>query len=184
MVSLRGAFNADRPIELARCTALDPFGPPAGLPIGTYEIRVTTLLPGLQPLAVREQIGTQGERLRGELVEASGGGRVVVAVVTVDVGSHVAIGQRDRERSRLIARLRALLRRAEAVAALRADLARCGDEMRAVQAEADDLVRAARAHEPALAGIAIQLRLCGVCNEGISRTACATASEDLASIPD
>lgn len=48
-----------------------PFGPGSGLPDGGYTITVNLVAASVQPRAVRERIGEQGEHLAGELVTRS-----------------------------------------------------------------------------------------------------------------
>ena len=48
-----------------------PFGPGSGLPDGGYSITVNLVEASVQPRAVRERIGEQGEHLAGELVRGS-----------------------------------------------------------------------------------------------------------------
>src|SRR5690554_5485479 len=48
-----------------------PFGPGSGLPDGGYTITVNLVAASVQPRAVRERIGEQGEHLAGELVTGS-----------------------------------------------------------------------------------------------------------------
>lgn len=48
-----------------------PFGPGSGLPDGGYSITVNLPEASVQPPAIREQIGDQGEHLTGSLVRSS-----------------------------------------------------------------------------------------------------------------
>ncbi|MFY0989937.1 hypothetical protein [Halomonas sp. C05BenzN] len=51
--------------------AAGPFGPGSGLPDGGYRITVNLPEASVQPLAVRQRIGEQGEHLAGPLVGSS-----------------------------------------------------------------------------------------------------------------
>ncbi|MCH4562609.1 hypothetical protein MKP05_05595 [Halomonas sp. EGI 63088] len=51
--------------------AAGPFGPGSGLPDGGYRITVNLPVANVQPLAVRQRIGEQGEHLSGPLVSTS-----------------------------------------------------------------------------------------------------------------
>ncbi len=51
--------------------AAGPFGPGSGLPDGGYRITVNLPEASVQPLAVRQRIGEQGEHLSGPLVSTS-----------------------------------------------------------------------------------------------------------------
>lgn len=51
--------------------AAGPFGPGSGLPDGEYIITVNLVEASIQPDAVQERIGEQGEHLEGELVRSS-----------------------------------------------------------------------------------------------------------------
>lgn len=51
--------------------ATGPFGPGSGLPDGGYSITVNLVEASVQPAAVRERIGEQGEYLEGALVQPS-----------------------------------------------------------------------------------------------------------------
>lgn len=51
--------------------ATGPFGPGSGLPDGGYLITVNLVEASVQPPAVRERIGEQGEHLEGELVRSA-----------------------------------------------------------------------------------------------------------------
>lgn len=57
-------------LEEGRFTA-GPFGPGSGLPDGGYHITVNLPEASVQPLAVRQRIGEQGEHLSGPLVSTS-----------------------------------------------------------------------------------------------------------------
>ena len=125
-----------------------PFGPVGGLPSSTYTATATTVLPRLQDAAMRAVIGQEGEKLSGPQVERGQLGVTVSAEQVFQVGSDAEAEAAPQEvlaeGQSILSQLRRLEERGRGMEPLRksGDLAatrRCGDQMRAYQAEAKAL---------------------------------------------
>jgi len=183
-------FHGQSRMEVAgACTSSGPYGPSAGLPDGEYTASVLMPVPGVQPAGVQAVIGRRGEHLRGPQVRRRSGSVTVEAEVPVAVGLPERAAQSDREtraeRRAVHAALGRLLRRARGMDGLRRredpeGLRRCGDTMRAIQREARQLEQRANAvHDPALAGAARSLQLCGSCSPSSADQFCPIVAETL-----
>lgn len=135
----------DRVTADAPCVVAGPFGPQnGGLPIGSYTASVMTPDAAVQPPAVREAFGLRGAALGGRQVRRDHGERRLEVERRFQIGAAEAASANDASRAAstrdLQRRLRQAIQAGRAMRALRRDqsldgLRRCGDRMRALQAD-------------------------------------------------
>lgn len=129
----------------APCVIAGPFGPQnGGLPIGSYTASVMTPDAAVQPPAVREAFGLRGAALRGRQVRRDHGERRLDVERRFHIGAADAASANDTSRAAttrdLQRRLHQAIQAGRAMRGLRRDqsldgLRRCGDRMRALQAD-------------------------------------------------
>lgn len=178
---ITGFYGQDRAfVSRGRFTA-GPFGPGgAGLSAGRYEASATMPYPRTQSAAVQAVVGSKGENLRGPLVERGEMGATASVDVVFTVGSQAQRGAADEAREAAVAsaaqairQLRQLVEQGRAMESLRtgtstAAARQCGDRMRELQRQAEQIRDRANDYPPLLrasvGAAAIQAGLCVSCS--------------------